>query len=1062
MRYTIATIFLLATLFLKAQENYGGDKLPVFKQVTHPFMPPITSEYFFFSEDGLIWFSTAQGLTSFDGSEVTYYSSLQQANSFELNRIGAMTEDKSHNFYIGTHSGLYYYNRKTRSFTSLSYTFSDNHQAPDIRFAVLYCNIDGLVYAGSEGNGLFVYDPFHNRLDHINLDGSKPDSWADRRFNTVKSLATHATDTNKLWIGSYHGIYLFDKKKKTFEQRFEVTNPGHYLPGAATGEHYDIQKMDVENDSTIWFNSWAGGFGKYNTHTGKVKLFLHGARLKTTERYIGYVIPKFARLSTGKFLLGIYDYKTALFDSQTEEVQYFSVTNNDYSQEQTRFVTNDRQGNVWLLQRGLLYIAVPGHIQLQTVKIPNTNKISIPQLRDIYFDKATNYFYGSFFYGAGVHVFDTNFHLVKIIPVPQINNFYTYNAGIANKLTKDSSGRFWTAGPENYVLPPGGKQFLPLEKVLPSLKWTKTKDGFLDVLTTKNGDILYKDNDGVIYRIRHQTLQADTIKAPVIKSEGVEIKGTSQWYDAERNFIYFVKSTGIARYNLDNNQTVIISHQSLFGNLPLYSGICMSALDADGRIWFMIPHYGIRIINPETLYCEDSIQYGTRGLIKGDYTAITGAEKPYMLLRSQNGIVVYDYSKQQSYFFDRDNGLSSPDNKSLLYCNGYMLIAENGSFEYFKLSNLKKYSLALKPRLNIILADTSMAYFNSGNDSVIVVRLPHYQNTISLSFSAQEFIFPERIEYAYQLSPLDKDWHYANYFNRKITFTKLAPGKYIFRLKAQMQGGSWDVKPVEYTIIITPAWWQTALFKFLCVIAAASLVIYFVQRRIQFIRKSERQKLKHEKELLELESKALRAQMNPHFIFNCLNSIKSLIQQHEEEKSVTYLTTFSKLIRTLFNNADKKEISLYDEIETCKYYLQLEAMRFDTRFSFAVNIENDVDLKSIGVPALIIQPFIENAIWHGIVPRNSEGRVTLSVLKRNAVIDIVIDDNGIGRESSQQNKPASSLAHQSKGVNLTQSRLELNNLLQQRKAELEIIDKKAENGAATGTTVIIKIKEELS
>ncbi|MBP6024324.1 sensor histidine kinase [Ferruginibacter sp.] len=212
-------------------------------------------------------------------------------------------------------------------------------------------------------------------------------------------------------------------------------------------------------------------------------------------------------------------------------------------------------------------------------------------------------------------------------------------------------------------------------------------------------------------------------------------------------------------------------------------------------------------------------------------------------------------------------------------------------------------------------------------------------------------------------------------------------------------------------------------------------------------------------ELLELEAKALRAQMNPHFIFNCLNSIKSLIQQHDEEKSVSYLTTFSKLIRNLFNSADKKEISLYDEIETCKLYLQLEAMRFDTKFSYAVLIYETIDLKSIQVPALIIQPFIENAIWHGIVPRNTGGKVSLNVLRKDGVIQVVIDDDGIGREASQQNKSASGLAHQSKGVNLTQTRLELNNLLQQRQAELEIIDKKDEHGLATGTTVILSFKE---
>ena len=166
----------------------------------------------------------------------------------------------------------------------------------------------------------------------------------------------------------------------------------------------------------------------------------------------------------------------------------------------------------------------------------------------------------------------------------------------------------------------------------------------------------------------------------------------------------------------------------------------------------MIPQYGIRIINPETLYCEDSIPYGTRGLMRGYYTTITGAEKPFMLLRSENGIVVYDYIKQQSYLFDQDNGLSSPDNISLLYCNGQMLIGQTGSFEHFKLSELKKYSSELQPRLNSIVADTSLVYLNSGNTSATTIRLAHYQNSLSLSFSAKEFIFPERIEYAYQLS----------------------------------------------------------------------------------------------------------------------------------------------------------------------------------------------------------------------------------------------------------------------------------------------------------------------
>ncbi len=222
---------------------------------------------------------------------------------------------------------------------------------------------------------------------------------------------------------------------------------------------------------------------------------------------------------------------------------------------------------------------------------------------------------------------------------------------------------------------------------------------------------------------------------------------------------------------------------------------------------------------------------------------------------------------------------------------------------------------------------------------------------------------------------------------------------------------------------------------------------------------AEKQKAKHEKDLLELEAKALRAQMNPHFIFNCMNSIKSLIQEGEIDRGVTYLTTFSKLIRTLFNNADKKEISLYDEIETCKLYLQLEAMRFDTKFSYTVNVGEELDLKSILVPALIVQPFIENAIWHGIVPKGG-GNLSLSVLKNNGTVEIIIDDDGIGREASRLNKAANNIGHQSKGVNLTQSRLELDNLLKQRQAALETIDKKDANGKTLGTKVILKLSQE--
>ncbi len=346
------------------------------------------------------------------------------------------------------------------------------------------------------------------------------------------------------------------------------------------------------------------------------------------------------------------------------------------------------------------------------------------------------------------------------------------------------------------------------------------------------------------------------------------------------------------------------------------------------------------------------------------------------------------------------------------------------------------------------------------------LTLKYNENSIIVYITSNYFSENKKTKYAWRLDGNVNNWIEMPTFtpendsSNKVELPEIQPGKYIFRVKVKVGDGDWSPNEAHMEIIVIPPYWITWWF-WTAIMVALSLVVYTIIRlRVRTVRRSEKLKARYEKELIELEAKALRAQMNPHFVFNCLNSIKALMQEHETEKGVTYLTTFSKLIRTLFNNADKKEISLYDEIETCRLYLQLEAMRFDSGFSFCINIENDIDLKSIQIPALIIQPFIENAIWHGIVPRGTNGNVWLSVTSDKGQINITVEDDGIGRETSQLNKSVSGLAHLSKGVNLTQSRLQLDNLLKQRQAKIDTIDKKDEKGNAAGTKVIITINEE--
>ena len=236
--------------------------------------------------------------------------------------------------------------------------------------------------------------------------------------------------------------------------------------------------------------------------------------------------------------------------------------------------------------------------------------------------------------------------------------------------------------------------------------------------------------------------------------------------------------------------------------------------------------------------------------------------------------------------------------------------------------------------------------------------------------------------------------------------------------------------------------------------------IYFLVHYIRGIRMVEREKAAMKIQLIESEAAALRAQMNPHFIFNSLNSIKSLINNNENEHAANYLTTFSKLIRTLFQNSDKREISLFEELETCRLYTQIEKMRFGNKVDFKFDIDTGIDLKDVKVPALILQPFIENAIWHGLVPKESGGRVFVSLAAKNGSIECIIDDNGIGRALSKQSKAQYETGHEPKGIGLTQSRLELDKLLNDREDAIQITDKVDAEGHPAGTRVVLTFNRE--
>ncbi len=206
----------------------------------------------------------------------------------------------------------------------------------------------------------------------------------------------------------------------------------------------------------------------------------------------------------------------------------------------------------------------------------------------------------------------------------------------------------------------------------------------------------------------------------------------------------------------------------------------------------------------------------------------------------------------------------------------------------------------------------------------------------------------------------------------------------------------------------------------------------------------------------ELKLMALRSVMNPHFIFNSLNSIQYFIMENDQFNAVSYLSTFSKLIRSILNNSVHNRIRLMDELGQLKHYVDLELLRFENKFDFLLNIDADLDVENIEIPSMLIQPYVENAILHGLYNKIGRGTLKVSVKEVGESVLFEIEDDGVGREAAMVFRRKSLPEHKSLGTALTEERLKLINA--QNHVSCEIIDLFAD-GMPAGTQVKIWVKE---
>jgi sensor histidine kinase YesM len=223
-------------------------------------------------------------------------------------------------------------------------------------------------------------------------------------------------------------------------------------------------------------------------------------------------------------------------------------------------------------------------------------------------------------------------------------------------------------------------------------------------------------------------------------------------------------------------------------------------------------------------------------------------------------------------------------------------------------------------------------------------------------------------------------------------------------------------------------------------------------------KKTELELMQTKQKQAEIEMKALRAQMNPHFIFNSLNSINKYILKSDHVNASRYLTRFAKLIRLILDNSNSREVALSDELEALKLYVEMESLRFTNKFTYEITVDENLSTDTLQVPPLIIQPYVENAIWHGLLHKETDGKLFISVKKTNDnMLQCTIEDNGIGRSKAVEIKSKSANANKSLGMKLTEERISMLNQYTSLNASIEIIDLAGSTGEAIGTKVILKI-----
>lgn len=613
--------------------------------------------------------------------------------------------------------------------------------------------------------------------------------------------------------------------------------------------------------------------------------------------------------------------------------------------------------------------------------------------------------------------------------IQRITTHFGYLDGVkCRTLAVDKSGNVW-AGTEGkgalMMTPAGGHYFRKDNRFLPS-------DWVQKIVCDAAGTIWLATGAGIV-ALKQNPADSNFTQKTFGTEAGVPAGSINALQEDPQHNIWFGTASGKVGFIKNDKVEAVFGAAQDLPALP----VTALAFDAAGRCWVGTKGAGvfwknngrydpfIKLKTPQPLSSQNI--YLLAFDQSGNLWAGTETGVDQIAFEKGQVISVRHFGKQEGFSgieTCQDAGLS--DRKGRLWfgtMNGLMRYIPNTVERRTSppVLHFEEVSLFYKPIGETSFSTLSTALFDGTEGGL---HLPWNQNHLSFSFQGIELLHDEPMMYRWKLEGPDKDWSPWTE-QAQVNYASLAPGFY--RLWVQAAGDPDALsEPVSAVFTIGKPFWETWTFRLAALALLIALAAWGFRSYVQRIKSTEarrREQLEVQNRLLQLEQKALQLQMNPHFIFNAFNSIQSLIATRDYDTARQEINRFAKLMRSILNNSRKSSITLQEEVETLQQYLSVEQFCQQNPFTFAIRVADNVDAENLDIPPMLLQPFVENAVVHGVSHLAYPGHIEVSFDLEDHTLICRIRDNGPGREKAALLREAKKPGHQSAAVAVTQERL---------------------------------------